>query len=34
MKSTYRVLAYLIAAGVELQEASVALGFFTIINEV
>lgn len=34
MKSTYRTLAYLIAAGVALQAASVALGFFTIIHEV
>jgi hypothetical protein len=34
MRSTYRTLAYLIAAGVALQAASVALGFFTIIHEV
>lgn len=34
MRSTYRALAYLIAAGVALQAASVALGFFTIIHEV
>jgi hypothetical protein len=34
MRSTCRALAYLIAAGVAVQAASVALGFFTIINEV
>lgn len=34
MRSTYRVLAYIIAAGVALQAASVALGFFTIMHEV
>jgi hypothetical protein len=34
MKSAYRTLAYLIAAGVALQAASVALGFFAIIHEV
>lgn len=34
MRSTYRALAYLIAAGVASQAASVALGFFTIIHEV
>ncbi|MGH8774902.1 MAG: hypothetical protein ACRDWI_06935 [Jiangellaceae bacterium] len=34
MRSTYRVLAYLVAAGVALQASSVALGFFTIIHEV
>jgi heme A synthase len=34
MRSTYRVLAYLIAVGVAVQAASVALAFFTIIHEV
>lgn len=34
MRSTYRLLAYLIAAGVAVQAASVALGFFTIIHQV
>jgi hypothetical protein len=34
MRSTYRALAYLIAAGVALQAGSIALGFFTIIHEV
>jgi hypothetical protein len=34
MRSTYRVLAYLIAAGVALQASSVALAFFTILHEV
>ena len=34
MRSTYRALAYLIAFGVALQAASVALGFFTILHEV
>jgi hypothetical protein len=34
MRSTYRVLAYLVAAGVALQASSIALGFFSIIREV
>lgn len=34
MRTTYRVLAYIIAAAVALQAAAVALAFFTIINEV
>lgn len=34
MRSSYRTLAYLIAFGVALQAASVALGFFTILHEV
>lgn len=34
MRSTYRVLAYVIAAGVALQASSVALAFFTILLEV
>ncbi|HSK54496.1 MAG TPA: hypothetical protein VK908_04530 [Jiangellales bacterium] len=34
MRSTYRVLAYVIAAGVALQAASVALGFFGILHEI
>ncbi len=34
MRSTYRVLAYLIAAGVALQASSVAFAFFKIILEV
>jgi hypothetical protein len=34
VRSTYRLLAYLIAAGVAVQAASVALGFFTIIHQV
>ena len=34
MRSTYRVLAYLIATLVAVQAAAMALGFFTIIHEV
>jgi hypothetical protein len=34
MRSTYRVLAYLIAVGVAAQAASVAWAFFTIIHQV
>jgi hypothetical protein len=34
MRSTYKVLAYLIVAGVALQAASVALGFFGILHEI
>lgn len=34
MRSTYRVLAYVIAAGVAIQAASVALGFFLILSHV
>jgi hypothetical protein len=34
VRTTYRVLAYLIAAGVALQASSVALAFFTILLEV
>jgi hypothetical protein len=34
MRSTYKVLAYLVVAGVALQAASVALGFFGILHEI
>ena len=34
MRTTYRVLAHLVALGVAIQAASVALGFFFIIHEV
>src|SRR5680860_422596 len=34
MRSTYRVLAYLVALGVVLQAATVAFAWFTVINEV
>lgn len=34
MRSTYRVLAYLIAALVAVQAAAMALGFFRIIHQV
>jgi hypothetical protein len=34
MRTTYRVLAYVIALGVALQAASVAMAFFTILVEV
>jgi len=34
MRTTYRVLAYVIAAGVALQAASVAMAFFNILVEV
>ena len=34
MRSTYRALAGLIAIGVVLQAASIALGWFTVLNEV
>jgi glucan phosphoethanolaminetransferase (alkaline phosphatase superfamily) len=34
MRSTYRVLAFVIAIGVAIQAASVALAFFTILHEV
>jgi hypothetical protein len=34
MRSTYRAVAYVIAAGVALQAASVALGFFGILHEI
>lgn len=32
MRTTYRVLAHLVALGVAIQAASVALGFFTVIH--
>lgn len=34
MRFTYRVLAYLVAVGVAVQAAAIALGFFTIVHEV
>jgi len=33
MKTTYRVLAYLVAAGVFIQAGAIALGWFTTIHE-
>ena len=33
MKATYRVLAYLVAAGVFVQAGAIALGWFTTIHE-
>lgn len=34
MKSAYRILAYLVAAGVVVQAADIAFAWFTTINEV
>lgn len=34
MRSTYRVLAYLVVLGVVLQAASIAFAWFSVINEV